>query len=63
MFSEITSLDKNQQKLSEWCSKGKNVYYAYCKFVILRSDVIMLEKHKLYRTVQRKNTLRLQNTF
>ena len=32
-------------------------------FVILRSNVIMLEKHKWYSTVQRKNTLKLQNTF
>ena len=33
-FSELwlTSLDKNGQKLSEWCGKGQNEYYASCKF-------------------------------
>ena len=33
-FSELwlTSLNKNGQKLNEWCSKGQNGYYAYCKF-------------------------------
>ena len=33
-FSELwlTSFDKNGQKLSEWCTKGQNEYYAYCKF-------------------------------
>ena len=33
-FSELwlTSTDKNGQKLREWCSKGQNEYYGYCKF-------------------------------
>ena len=42
--------------------KGRMSIMHISNFVTLRSDVIMLEKHKWYSTIQNKNTLRLQTT-
>ena len=28
----LSTLDSNDQKLSEWCKKGKDDYHAYCIF-------------------------------
>ena len=43
--------------------KGRMSIMLIANFVILRSNVIMVEKHQWYSTVQRKNTLSYETHF
>ena len=64
-FSEfgLHHLTKMDRSLVNGAVKDRMSIMLIANFIILRSDVIMLEKHKWYSTVQRKNTFGYKTHF
>ena len=53
--ASLQNMDNNEQKISEWCWKGKDDYSGYCSFVTLTLNVAMQEKHNHYNMLLKIN--------